>query len=171
MPDYGAPLTPQRRLRGNPGLKKKAVVPTVILKEEDRKPLGKWQHAHRIPIHIWHVFYDTAFGVSLDDAERLIRTGRIEETTQIFQAPGGATTLKSIYKIYYHHAYPLGEAVEEPTLVAASITDKNGHILPYVRFQGGRLALSSEALEILEGLARRHLTGSDDESDDTSKRT
>jgi len=137
MPQYGIELTPQRRLGGRAGLKKGAVVPTVILKEEDRTPLKRWQRAHPVPVHIWHVFYDMAFGISLEEAERLIRSGEIEETKQVFQAPGGATTRKSIYKIYYHHCYRVGEAIEEPSLVAASITDKNGHILPYVRFQGG----------------------------------
>lgn len=155
MPDYGASLKPQRRLRGKLGLKKSAVVPTVILKEEDRRPLSDWQRTHRVPVHIWHVFYDMAFGISLEDAERLIESGEIEETNQVFQAPGGATTRKTIYKIYYHHAYPLGEAVEEPMLVAASITDKNGHILPYVRFRGGKLALSPQAVSVLDTLARR----------------
>jgi hypothetical protein len=43
MPDYGKPLTPQSRLGGKLGLKKTAVVPTVIIKEEDRPPLAKWQ--------------------------------------------------------------------------------------------------------------------------------
>lgn len=98
MPSYGAALTPQQRLRGKLGLKKTAVVPTVILKEEDRRPLRNWQRAHGVPVHIWHVFYDMAFGISFDDAERLIRSGQIEETKQVFQAPGGATTRKSIYK-------------------------------------------------------------------------
>lgn len=159
MPHYGAKLTPQRRLRGKPGLKKTAVAPTVILKEEDRTPLKQWQRAHGVPVHIWHVFYDMAFGISLDEAERLIRSGEIEKTRQVFQAPGGATTRKTIYKIYYHHAYPLGEAIEEPTLVPASITDKNGHILPYVRFQGGKLALSAEAVAVLERLSHRTREG------------
>ncbi|WP_447971970.1 AccI family restriction endonuclease [Nitrospira sp. Kam-Ns4a] len=65
MPNYGAQLTPQRRLRGKPGLKKTAVVPTVILKEEDRRPLSEWQRTHGVPVHIWHVFYDIAFGISI----------------------------------------------------------------------------------------------------------
>jgi hypothetical protein len=154
MPHYGVELTPQKRLGGKLGLKKGAVVPTVILKEEDRKPLKRWQHKHRIPVHIWHVFYDMAFGIALDKAEQLIRSGAIEETKQVFQAPGGATTRKSIYKIYYHHCYCVGETIEEPSLLAASITDKNGHILPYVKFQGGKLALSPETLKMLNELAR-----------------
>ncbi|MDR7507210.1 MAG: AccI family restriction endonuclease [Armatimonadota bacterium] len=157
MPDYRADLTPQKRLHGKPGLKKTAVVPTVIVKGEDRRPLRKWQSTHGVPVHIWHIFYDMAFGISLEDAEQLIRSGKIEETRQVFQAPGGATTHKTIYKIYYHYAYPLGEVVEEPRLVAATITDKNGHILPYVRFQGGKLALSPQVLDVLGRLARGKL--------------
>jgi len=43
MPDYGATLTPQRRLGGELGLRKGAVLPTVILKDEDRAVLGAWQ--------------------------------------------------------------------------------------------------------------------------------
>jgi len=39
MPDYGTELKPQKRMGGKPGLKKNAVVPTLILKEEDREPL------------------------------------------------------------------------------------------------------------------------------------
>lgn len=156
MPDYRKPLTPQRRLSGKLGLRKNAVVPTVILKEEDRKPLRSWQETHGIPVHIWHLFYDLAFGISFDDAERLITEGYIEATTQVFQAPGGATTRKDVYKIYYQHAYCLGEVVKTPRLVAASIIDENGHILPYVGFEGGKLALSSQAFEVLERAAQRN---------------
>ena len=58
-----------------------------------------------------------------------------------------------IYKFYYQHAYPLGEAQEEPTLTPAFVEDKNGHILPYVRFVGGSLQLSTEALRVLAELA------------------
>jgi hypothetical protein len=158
MPDYGTQLSPQRRLGGKPGLRKNAVVPTVILKDEDRLPLKRWQSRHRIPIHLWHAFYDAAYGISLDEAERLIRKGLIEPTEQVFQAPGGPTTRKKIFKIYYHYAYHLGSAIQEPKLIADYIADKNGHILPYVRFQGGELELSSQAMLLLERLARERLT-------------
>lgn len=73
----------------------------------------------------------------------------------MFQAPGGATTQKTIYKFYHHFAYPLAESESEPTLVADSITDKNGHILPYVRFHGGKCRLTERALEVLDDAARR----------------
>ena len=153
MPNYDTPLTPQKRLGGKLGLKKGAVLPTIIIKEEDRKPLRKWERDREIPIHIWHAFFDEAFGIALSDAERLITRGDIEPTKQVFQAPGGATTTKIIYKIYYRHAYPLATITVEPQLVADSITDKNGHILPYVRFKGGKSRLSAEALAVLDSLA------------------
>jgi len=152
MPDYGAELKPQKRLGGKLGLKKNAVLPTLILKEEDRAPLQKWQDANNIPIHLWHVFYDIAFGISLDTAQELIKQGFILPTQQVFQAPSGATTRKVIYKIYYHYAYPLAEATKEPKLKAKFVEDKNGHILPYVHFEGGRMTLREEALQILREL-------------------
>jgi len=44
----------------------------------------------------------------------------------------------------------LATTIEEPQLVADSITDKNGHILPYVRFVGGKSQLSEQALNVLD---------------------
>lgn len=149
MPAYGAGLTPQRRLAGRPGLKKTAVLPTIIMKEEDRTPLLSWQEQSGVKIHIWHVFYDLAFGMSLDRAEELIGDGLIEPTVQTFQAPGGATQKKVIYKFYYHYAYPLGEAGEEPSGIATYYEDENGLILPYIKFKGGHLELTRNALRDL----------------------
>lgn len=154
MPKYGATLTPQRRLGGKLGLKKVAVLPTVIVKDQDREPLLTWQRQTGVKIHIWHVFYDIAFGLSLDRAEELIASGLIEPTVQTFQAPGGATAKKAIYKFYYQYAYPLGHSATEAELVPAYIEDKNGHILPYVKFVGGNLVIAEEALAVLGNLAR-----------------
>lgn len=150
MPDYSLPLTPQKRLGGRCGLKKTAVVPAIIIKEEDRAPLNAWQKKQKIPIHIWHAFFDEAYGISLVNAESLITNGGIEPTEQVFQAPGGATTKKVIYKIYYQHGYPLATTIQDPKLVADSITYKNGHILPYVRFVGGMSQISQQVLAILD---------------------
>jgi hypothetical protein len=149
MPDYGTELKPQKRLGGKSGLKKAAVLPTIIMKEEDRKPLQIWQDENGVPIHIWHVFYDVAYGLALSKAQRLIEEGYILPSEQTFQAPGGATTKKSLYKFYYHYGYPLGDATEEPKLTAKHIVDKNGHILPYVHFEGGKMSLRDEALSVL----------------------
>ena len=149
MPAYNAPLKPQKRLDGKLGLSKSAVLPTVIIKEEDRALLAGWQEINKVPIHVWHVFFDRAYGLAFDEAERLISEGLIEPTIQTFQAPGGATTKKAIYKFYYHYAYSLGVAKESPRLIPAFIEDKNGHILPYVKFEGGTLELANEALKVL----------------------
>lgn len=153
MPAFGTSLSPQRRMNGKPGMKKAAVLPTVIIKEEDRTPLRTWQEANKIPIHVWHVFFDRAYGLQFDAAERLIAEGLTEPTTQVFQAPSGATTRKVIYKHYYHHAYELAVSKTEPQLIPAFVEDKNGHILPYVKFSGGSLELSSKVMSMLESLS------------------
>ncbi|MDB9467415.1 AccI family restriction endonuclease [Dolichospermum circinale] len=152
MPDYNKEMKPQKRLEGKIGLSKSAVLPTVIIKEEDRIPLNRWQIENNIPIHIWHVFFDKAYGLSLNQAEQLVKEGLIEPTIQTFQAPGGATTKKAIYKFYYHYAYHLGISTEKPTLLPDYIEDKNGHILPYVKFAGGSLQITQDALKILNNL-------------------
>lgn len=152
MPNYNTELRPQKRLGGKMGLPKNAVLPTVIIKEEDRIPLHKWQEENNIPVHIWHVFFDKAYGLSLQEAEHLIQEGLIEPTIQVFQAPGGATTKKAIYKFYYHYAYLLGISITHPTLVPDYIQDKNGHILPYVKFTGGSLEIAQNTLKILHKL-------------------
>jgi hypothetical protein len=149
MPAYNAPLRPQKRLGQKSGLAKSAVLPTVIVKDEDLARLVGWETAHHRPIHIWHAFYDLAFGLSLVRARELLAEGLIEGTKQIFQAPGGASATKVIYKFYHQYAYPLATSTGEPQLVAQSITDKNGHILPFVRFEGGGRALTPEALGVL----------------------
>jgi hypothetical protein len=150
MPDFNTPLKPMKRLGGKLGLKKNAVLPTVIIKEEDQKPLLEWQNINKIKIHVWQVFYDRAYGLSLDESQRLINEGLIEATDQTFQAPGGATTQKAIYKFYYHYAYPLGKTIDQPQLIPDFVEDKNGHILPYVKFAGGTLKLIPETLEMLK---------------------
>jgi hypothetical protein len=154
MPDFYKELKPQKRLGGKLGLTKNAVLPTVIIKEEDREPLKRWQIGNKKPIHIWHVFYDRAYGLALDEAERLIRDELILPTEQTFQAPGGATTKKAIFKFYHHYAYPLGFSTEQPKLVPDFVQDKNGHILPYVKFEGGALSLDNAALDLLKSLSR-----------------
>lgn len=153
MPNFSTPLKPQKRLNGNPGLKKTAVLPTIIIKEEDREPLREWQAQHHVPIHVWHVFFDLAYGLSFDRAEELIAQGLTAPTVQTFQAPGGATTRKTIFKHYYHYGYPLGTSVEDPQLMPAFIEDKNGHILPYVTFEGGQLELDETAVQQLQRIA------------------
>jgi hypothetical protein len=56
MPHYGKDMRKQKRLDGKLGFAKNAVLPTVIIKDEDIEPLRNWQIENRVPIHIWHVF-------------------------------------------------------------------------------------------------------------------
>lgn len=52
MPNYNTPMKAQKRLGGKLEFSKTAVLPTVIIKEEDRIPLSRWQERNQIPIHI-----------------------------------------------------------------------------------------------------------------------
>jgi hypothetical protein len=67
------------------------------------------------------------FGLSFDRAEELVRDGLILPSEQTFQAPGGATTKKIIYKYYYNYAYKLAVGEGDPKLLPArdnGTTDK-----------------------------------------------
>ena len=153
MPDYGKELRPMRRLGGKPGLPKDAVVPNIIIKDEDLARLENWQAAARVPIHVWHAFYDLAFGVALDEAKRLIAEGVIQPQGYTYQGPGGISDKKTIFQIHYHYAYAIGEARTPPSFKADQIIDKNGHVLPYVRFDGGELAVDDEVMQMLDDLS------------------
>jgi hypothetical protein len=155
MPDYGAELKPQKRLNDKLGLKKNAVLPTIIMKEEDREPLQAWQDNIGIPIHIWHVFFDMAFGISLDEAQRLIRQRFVPLLENTLQSLGGETTKKSLYEFSIQFGYQLGDFTEEPHFLAKSITDKHGHVFPYVSIGGGKIKLHPEALGVLQELAHK----------------
>lgn len=154
MPNYGEKLRPMGRLGGKLGLPKTAKLPTVIIKEEDRGRLIDWQTQRKVPIHVWHGFYDLAFGLALDRANELIEKGSIEPRLYKYQSANGSVNEKMIYNFYYHYAYPLAEALEDPMLVADYIVDKNGHILPYVRFEGGKMNITKQALEVVRKIAR-----------------
>jgi hypothetical protein len=131
------------------GFLETAKVPTVIIKDEDLSPLADWETAFDVPIFILHVFYDEAYYIPFQDVYELIESGVILPTEQTFYAPGGPTTRKRIYKIWYTLAQPLGTMIREPEMSAQFVKDKNGHILPYVHFSGGQMALSAEILSEL----------------------
>lgn len=154
MPDYGTPLSPRPHLGGRPGLPTAAVLPTIDLEHEEVDRLVTWQDEHAIPIHLRQVFCDLAFGIGPDEARRVIDTGLIEATQQTFRAPSGAVSDRNTYEIYHHYAYESGRLKKEPRLVAESIEDRNGHLLPFVRFEGGDLELSDGALGLLDSLRR-----------------
>jgi hypothetical protein len=124
-------------------------LPTVIIKDEDLGPLIEWEDKFSLPIFVFHVFYDQAYYISLQQARALIENGVIPPTEQTFYAPGGPTTSKAIYKIWYTLTHELGTMTRPPEMSAKFIQDKNGHILPYVHFSGGEMTLSEEILTLL----------------------
>jgi len=106
----------------------------------------------RLTIGTRDAFYRARTGGSRR-RDGLISEGLTELTRQTVQAPGGPTTVKVIYKHCYRHCYLLGISESDPELSPACIEDKNGHILPYVRFRGGWLRMTEEALSLLARLA------------------
>ncbi len=126
------------------GFLETAKVPTIIIKDEDLEPLTEWETNFNVPILVFHVFYDEAYYISLQDARELIDAGVTLPTEQTFYAPSGPTTRKYIYKIWYTLAHPLSTMTRAPELSAKFIQAKNGHILPYIHFSGGQMDLSAE---------------------------
>ena len=147
MPECNTPLRPMRRLGGKAGLPKNAKTPVVIIKKEDLKRIVSWQTKHQIPIHSWQIFYDMGIGISLNRSMELINDGYIEPTEQKFAESTGSVTKKIIYKIYHHYSYFVGNVIEPPKLVADTLIDKNGHVLPYVRFTDGAMSLDKRLTE------------------------
>lgn len=153
MPLYVHTLKAQKRLGGKMGLAKNAVLPTIIMKDEDRAPLKGWQARNpKLKLHIWHAFFDEAYGISFEEINRLIDDGTIEPSVYEFANAGQSSTKKILYKAHYYLGYPLATSEKEPALKAQTIVDKNGHIYPYVTFSGGSMVLRGEALKILESL-------------------
>lgn len=48
-------------------------VPTIIIKDEDLAPLTKWENNFDVPIFVFHVFYDQAYYISLQEAREFDR--------------------------------------------------------------------------------------------------
>ncbi len=147
MPAFGKPMTAQKRLGGKLGLSKTAVLPTVIIKEEDRQPLLRWQIEHQKPIHVWHVFFDRGYGLALDEAERLVAEGLI--LPEMYYSDYAIEGQKA-YCIYYHYAYLFGMMTESPSFSANIHHEENGKLTPYTKLEGGNLEISSEALSVLK---------------------
>lgn len=158
MPGHEESLKLAKKTGGKAGRLSSAFSPTVTLKENDRSRLRRWQDQHDVPVHLWHVFFDAAFGLSLADAQRLIQSELIEPTLQLFQAPSGTTSKELIYEFCRQYVYPLVRSMETPELRANYIEDDNGHILPFVKFHGGSLSLAQEAVSILSEAASAKTT-------------
>lgn len=123
--------------------------PAIVFEREGLDRLCSWQHANGVPIHIWQVCFDSAFGIRLDRACEMIHSGLVEPVERRFQTPSGACTERALYEVPHHYGYRLGRMTTEPVISADSLRDENGQILPYVRFEGGGLRLTAEAIHLL----------------------
>lgn len=153
MPHYEYTLKPQKRLNGQMGLAKTAVLPTIIMKDEDKGPLAEWQSRNpKVELHIWHAFFDEAYGISFREILKLIDAGLVEGTVYEFANAGQSSTKKVLYKVPYFRGYKLATSETQPDLKAQVVVDKNGHIYPYVTFVGGVMSIQPEALATLHKL-------------------
>lgn len=151
MPDFRSELRPMKRLGGKNGLPKTAKTPTIIIKKEDLARISQWERDNKKPIHSWQVFYDIAIGISLKNANKLIKDGLIAPTDQRFSEPGGNTSVKTIYKIYHNYGYKVGRMTDPPEMKADHLVSSSGHVLPYVKFVGGSLEMDPHVIAIFGG--------------------
>jgi len=156
MRNFATPLRPQRRLGGKPGLPTSAVVPRIWIKDEDLPRLIAWQTSTKIPIHSWQVFYDIGFGASLDLLTTLIADGEVVAEKQAYSTPGPQAKTKLVYRLpfYLSGVYEVCRSTEPPELQADKIIDPSGHILPFVRFVGGKLELVQSAIDAMDQLVK-----------------
>ncbi len=162
MPDFTS-KTPLARL----DLKS----PNIWVKDQDLPCLLVWMHHHQKPILVVQVFYDLAYAVPLLDVlarieviqserEPKARIAAQKQAGVVFRKQGytdsrtNEAEKKLVYVTHHSTATLFGELQDTVTPKAQVLVEKNGKILPYVAFEGGRLRLTDEALELLGRLAQ-----------------
>jgi len=146
MPGYGKKF--RRYVRGKKKglLKPDGIVPTIIVKKEDIPGLNEWQRSFGIPIYVVHVFYDRGYFIRFRDIFEAMERGDIGFEEQKYTNPDGtASSPKQIIKVPYILCKDFGE-VREPELVPKTFIDKNGKVMTYVVFRGGKIDLSDELI-------------------------
>lgn len=141
------------------------VAPRIWVKEEDSDALLQWTQKFDKLIFVVQVFYDRAYMIGLE--KLLARVAQIngaadarekrrlqKELGIIFQQQGyvdsrtGQASKKLVYTAHHTLGVCFGTVVEEPVAVPEVIKADNGKIMPYVRFRGGRLDMTDEALTV-----------------------
>jgi len=160
MPDASSTL---------PLSKLQIIAPRIWVKEEDTEGLSRWsKHFHR-PIVVVQVFFDSAYAVPykklISRARRInkIRSKKKKNALQkklgvIFVPWGypdsrtGRATKKLSYTCHHTVGVRFGDFLEPPGRKSRVITAKNGKMMPYVRFVGGRMRLTPDALNLLTSI-------------------
>jgi hypothetical protein len=125
-------------------LKSVGPAPTIIVKQEDIGRLSNWQSTYAVPISVVHIFYDKGYFIRFDDILSHIAMGDIGFETQKFSNPDGTTSAaKEIVKVPYVLCKEFGD-VSEQGLEPRTFVDKNGKVMTYVTFTGGRVQLAAD---------------------------
>jgi hypothetical protein len=152
--------------------KLKIIAPRIWVKEEDTDGLSGWaRHFHR-PILVIQVFFDSAYMVSykkiISRARRIKkirgktkrnalqkRSGIIFENWGYPDSRTGIKTTKLVYTCHHTLGVSFGGFRKPPRMKPRVLTNKNGKIMPYIRFVGGKIRLSNAALEVFTLIPRR----------------
>lgn len=147
MPGFGKPFSRYIRGKNEGRLKPAGIIPTIIVKEEDVPRLRQWQAEYEVPIYVVHIFYDRGYFIKFNDVLALLDSGELGMETQRFTNPDGtASTPKQIVKVPYILCKEFG-LVSGPELVPRTFVDKNGKVMTYVTFSGGKIQLAPAVFE------------------------
>lgn len=116
--------------------------PTVIVKDQDLKPLKNWQGVKRKPIYIVHLFYDLAFMLSFEKLQEYIENGTVKGMSFDY---GKAS--KIIYQTYYGLTSVYGEFTELAEVVPSVTQTKGGKFVSELYFEGGNLVISKNTID------------------------
>ncbi len=152
MPGYGKEPMKYKKGKRTGSLKFPGPVPTAIIKMEDISRLIEWEKKFKIPIYVVHIFFDYGYCIRFTEALNFLKEKLILPETQKYTNPDGtAATPKEILKVPYVLCQELGE-VETPDLKPKAFIDKNGKVMTYVTFEGGKLNIKEKILNEWQNL-------------------
>ncbi len=141
------------------------IAPRIWVKEEDTDRLTRWSRRFRKPVVVVQVFFDRAYMVLyrtlISRARRIRKVWRGEKRNDLQKRLGvilvewpypdsrtGRTTNKLVYTCHHTLGVCFGAFSRSPRAVPNVITEKNGKMMPYVKFAGGSLRVSRDGLKL-----------------------
>jgi len=144
MKDWGTSLREQPRLKKfnlGLGLPKDAKIPHIFLKKQDKDGLLAWQNEHNIPVHVWQVFLDHCFGVSLKSFCDFSDKNILRQTTQ-----NGLSDSFQTYDCPYYLGYKQATMKEKPIIESEIITQRTGRVETALIVKDGRFKVNEVAI-------------------------
>lgn len=143
--------------------------PNIWVKDQDAPGLRVWMYHHQKPVVVVQVFYDAAYAMALHDILRLAKRvegapaaqreakgkelGLFVKVQSYIDSRTGVATRKKVFVVHHSIATPFGDLQGKVSTDAKVIFGKNGKIMPYVHFSGGRLQITGEGERLLERIA------------------